>query len=59
MIIPDANLLKEADTGGNLTTDTQIASLSQKYRAIVHTADTDFVRFPSVQWYNPILGLKF
>jgi toxin-antitoxin system PIN domain toxin len=48
-------LLQNAGTGGNLTTDAQIASLSLKYQAIVHTADTDFMRFPNVDWYNPIL----
>jgi len=49
-------LLQNAGTGGNLTTDAQIASLSLKYQAIVHTADTDFMRFPNVDWYNPILN---
>ena len=50
-------LLKGAETGGNLTTDAQIAALGLKYQAVIHTADTDFVRFPNLQWHNPILGL--
>ena len=51
-------LLQGAETGGNLTTDAQIAALGLKHHAVIHTADTDFVRFPNLQWYNPILGLK-
>lgn len=48
-------LLLQAGTGGNLTTDAQIASLGMKYQAVIHTADTDFVRFPEVKWVNPML----
>ena len=49
------DLLVQAGTGGNLTSDAHIAALSLKYRAVVHTADTDFVRFTKVKWHNPIL----
>jgi len=49
------DLLRQAGAGGNLTTDAQIASLSLKYNAVVHTADTDFARFPKVEWVNPVL----
>jgi toxin-antitoxin system PIN domain toxin len=49
------DLLLQAGTGGNLTTDAQIAALGLKYQAVIHTADTDFVRFPKVKWHNPIL----
>ena len=48
-------LLIKAGTGGNLTTDAHIATLGVKYRAVIHTADTDFARFPGVRWMNPIL----
>ncbi len=41
--------------GGNLTTDAQIAATALRTRAEVHTADTDFSRFPGVKWINPLL----
>jgi len=47
-------LLVEAGTGGNLTTDAQIAALSLKYGAVVHTVDGDYARFPGVRWFNPL-----
>jgi uncharacterized protein len=48
------DLLRQAGAGGNLTTDAQIAALSLRHRAIVHTADVDFARFPEVTWKNPL-----
>lgn len=53
-VILALELLKAAGCGGNLTTDAQIAALATRYAATVHTADTDFQRFPSVRWHNPI-----
>lgn len=50
--------LEAAGAGGNLTTDAQIAAIAHRHRATVHTADTDFGRFPDVRWHNPILGSK-
>jgi toxin-antitoxin system PIN domain toxin len=47
--------LEAAGSGGNLTTDSQIAAIASRHRAIVHTADTDFGRFPGVRWLNPLL----
>ena len=49
-------LLVEAGTGGNLTTDAQIAAMSLRLGAVVHTVDTDYARFPSVRWFNPLTG---
>lgn len=40
--------------GGRLATDALIAALGVRWRAVIHTADTDFVRFSGVRWYNPI-----
>lgn len=40
--------------GGNLVTDAQIASLAIAYRATVHTADRDFMRFPGVDCKYPL-----
>jgi hypothetical protein len=47
--------LEAAGAGGNLTTDAQIAAVASRLRAIIHTADTDFGRFPGVRWRNPLL----
>ena len=46
--------LEGAGSGGNLTTDAQIAAIASRHRATVHTADTDFVRFAGVRWHNPL-----
>lgn len=48
-------LLKSAGGGaGNLVTDAQIAALAQAYRAVVHTADRDFMRFADVRCHYPL-----
>ena len=47
--------LEAAGSGGNLTTDAQIAAIASRHRATVHTADTDFGRFSGVRWLNPPL----
>ena len=49
------DLLTSAGTAGNLTTDAQLAATALEHRGIVHTADTDFARFPQVSWTNPLL----
>jgi toxin-antitoxin system PIN domain toxin len=41
-------------TAGNLVTDAQITAFAQSYRAIVHTADRDFLRFPEVRCHFPL-----
>ena len=41
-------------TAGNLVTDAQIAALAQSYRAVIHTADRDFLRFPDIRCYFPL-----
>lgn len=47
--------LEAAGSGGNLTTDAEIAAIASRHRATVHTADTDFGRFAGVRWLNPLL----
>lgn len=42
-------------SAGKLTTDAHIAAIAHRHRATVHTADTDFDRFPDVRWRNPLL----
>lgn len=49
------SLLQQAGSGGNLTTDAQIAATAQRLHASVHSADTDFSRF-AVDWKNPLAG---
>ncbi len=49
-------LLESAGAGGGVATDALIAALAIRHRAVVHTADADFARFPRVRWYNPITG---
>jgi uncharacterized protein len=41
-------------TAGNLVTDAQIAAIAQSYRAVVHTADRDFLRFPNLHCHFPL-----
>lgn len=48
------NFLRAEGKGGNLTTDAHLAALAVEFRATIHTADTDFLRFPGVQWLNPL-----
>ncbi len=46
--------LRSEGKGGNLTTDAHLAALALEFRGVVHTADTDFLRFPQVDWINPL-----
>lgn len=39
---------------GNLTTDAQLAAIAVEYQAELHSADTDFHRFPGLRWRNPL-----
>lgn len=48
------SLLETAGTAGNLTTDAQIAAVSLRLDAEVHTADLDFGRFTGVRFFNPL-----
>jgi toxin-antitoxin system PIN domain toxin len=47
-------LLRAAGTGGDLTTDAQLAALALRLDATIHTADTDFLRFAGVKLFNPV-----
>ena len=46
--------LREVGKGGNLTTDAHLAALAVEAGAVIHTADTDFLRFSGVKWTNPL-----
>ena len=49
-------LIEDAGAGGGLATDALIAAAAIRHRAVVHTTDADFARFPHVRWYNPLTG---
>ena len=49
-------LLESVGAAGNLVTDAQIAAIALDHGAVLHTSDTDFVRFSGVRWLNPITG---
>jgi toxin-antitoxin system PIN domain toxin len=48
------NYLEELGTGGDLTTDAQIAALAVEHQAVLHSNDADFARFPGLRWVNPL-----
>ena len=48
------SLLHGVGTGGNLTTDVQLAALAFEYDADMYSNDTDFARFPGLSWVNPL-----
>ena len=49
-------LLKQIGTGGNLTTDVQLAAHAIEHGGELHSNDTDFARFEGLRWVNPIAG---
>ena len=48
------SLLESLGTAGNLVTDAQIAAIAIENDAVVHTADSDFIRFKGLRWRNPL-----
>ncbi len=48
------DLLRHAGAGGDLTTDAQLAAIALRLGATVHSADTDFLRFPGLKVFNPV-----
>jgi len=52
------SLLEKLGTAGNLVTDAQIAALAIEHDAILHTADSDFLRFSGLGWSNPLTGAR-
>ena len=55
-IMTALDLLRRVGTAGNLTTDAQIAASSLRLGATIHTADSDYSRFPEVRWHNPLVS---
>jgi uncharacterized protein len=49
-------LLEQIGTGGNLTTDVQLAAHAIEHNGEVHSNDGDFGRFEGLRWVNPLSG---
>lgn len=47
-------LLETLGTGGNLTTDVQLAAHAIEQDAELHSHDMDFGRFPNLRWVDPL-----
>ena len=62
VIEPDADHIRRVlellaaagSAGGSLVTDAQIAAIALAHRAVVHTADRDFMRFPGLNCLYPL-----
>lgn len=46
-------LLVDSDLRGNLVTDAHLGALAIEYGTTICSFDSDFARFPGVQWFNP------
>jgi hypothetical protein len=49
------SLIKQIGDRGNLVTDAQIAAVALEENGVLHTADTDFHRFPELRVLNPLI----
>ncbi|MCB0978698.1 MAG: type II toxin-antitoxin system VapC family toxin [Acidimicrobiales bacterium] len=47
-------LLGATGTGGNLVTDAHLAALAIEHGATLCSCDSDFARFPGLNWTNPL-----
>ena len=47
-------VLAEANAGGKLTTDAEIAAVTLEYGGTLFSADRDFSRFRGLRWKNPL-----
>ncbi len=47
-------LLEQAGSAGNLTTDAHLAALAIEHQAELHSTDADMARFPGLRWMNPL-----
>lgn len=49
-----ADLVRSSKAGGPLVTDVQLAALAIDHGVPVISTDSDFSRFPEVEWINPL-----
>ena len=47
-------MLREGNAVGNVASDAQLAALAFEHNCVLQSADTDFARFASLKWNNPI-----
>lgn len=47
-------LITELDLRGNLVSDAVLAALCLEHGLTVYSADSDFARFPQLNWINPV-----
>jgi uncharacterized protein len=47
-------MLKEGNAVGNLVSDAHLAALAVEHNCVLQSTDTDFARFPSLKWENPL-----
>jgi toxin-antitoxin system PIN domain toxin len=47
-------MLNEGNAAGNLVSDAHLATLAVEHNCVLQSTDTDFARFPSLKWENPI-----
>lgn len=51
-------LFMSLGVGGNLVTDAHLAAIAIELQAELHSNDTDFSRFPGLNWRNPLDGKR-
>ena len=51
-------ILRAAGAAANLVPDAHIAAIAIEHSAEVHSNDSDFAKFPGVQWRNPLSPSK-
>jgi toxin-antitoxin system PIN domain toxin len=57
-VIDVLKLIEEIGAAGNLVTDAQLAALAIQNEAVLHTSDSDVLRFDGLRWMNPISGQR-
>ena len=65
LLVPGANhiedalkLLESLGTAANLVSDAQLAAIALENGAMLHTADTDFLRFQGLRCFNPLTNAR-
>lgn len=49
-------MLREGKAVGNLVSDAHLVVLAVEHNCVHQSPDTDFARFRSLKWENPIAG---